>query len=483
MAASSVPELGMDLAATRWPAPRLGVVVGVVLCAVLAGAAVATPEWWVPAAFLLAGVAVTITLAFHPRAALKIAFFLVVAAITKFRVREGTALLEGAIDAQVVFELASYAVIFAIVLVNVFAARERRQAPTWSTAEVLLGGYLVLALASTAWSQDIRVTVVRALQLTALYGLAYIAVEELGPSPALRTLTASVVAYVLLGACLALVFPWASYTYVLGLFSWFSLHPGVAGTCAATAALLLLAQAAAGDGPRRIRVLRWAAIAALSVIVVATHQRTPVLAFCAGALALGSRKLLRPWVAGLVLCAVCAVAIVGLRGLGASNEDVARPGEANPVAVYFLRGQTGEQFLGLTGRVELWGYIESLVRERPLLGYGYGASRSILLERFPWAGSAHSALLEVMLNLGLVGTLLIVWVVVRTLGRAFLSPFPSRGPGAWMPGAVLAVLAYLCADAVAGESFAGAPGYEVCLFFATAMAYDRWREVDGSDDV
>jgi O-antigen ligase len=454
--------------------PGLLLAAAVLLAGAALGGAAATPEWWIPASLALAAAAVAAVIVLYPRAGLVLGAFLVLAAITKFRVREGTALLEGEIDGQVVFELAAYAAILAIVVLNVLASArrgERREA--WSGARAGLGAYVLLALVSTLWSADRGVTAVRVVQLAALYALSGAMIRSLGPEGALATLTAAVVAYVFVGAGLALAFPWAHYTYVSGLFSWFSLHPGVAGTCAAIAGLLLLAGALCGAERRSVRVLRWAAILALAGIVVATHQRTPVLACFAAGLTLVAWKALRPGPAILVLGVVFAVVVAGLRAVGVSNEDIAPSDQANPVVAYLLRGQTGEQFLSLTGRTDLWGYIATLVGERPLIGYGYVASRSILLERFPWAGSAHSALLEVLLNLGLIGAALLFGVAVRTLGSAYLRRRGAPGRAKWAEAAVLAVLVYLAVDAVAGESFAGAPGCEVFAFFVAAMAYEQ----------
>ena len=77
----------------------------------------------------------------------------------------------------------------------------------------------------------------------------------------------------------------------------------------------------------------------------------------------------------------------------------------------------------LTGRTLLWHEVWELVRERPLLGYGYGAfwaessePASLLWEAIGWAvPTAHNGYLELLLELGVVGLTLFVLSVSTTI--------------------------------------------------------------------
>lgn len=70
----------------------------------------------------------------------------------------------------------------------------------------------------------------------------------------------------------------------------------------------------------------------------------------------------------------------------------------------------------LTGRTDLWRALWQIGKERPLLGYGYGAfwdgDGSKNFKALPadtqWAYSAHSGLFEIFLALGIVGVLMII---------------------------------------------------------------------------
>jgi exopolysaccharide production protein ExoQ len=79
----------------------------------------------------------------------------------------------------------------------------------------------------------------------------------------------------------------------------------------------------------------------------------------------------------------------------------------------------------LTGRTDLWPAVIKLIEQRPVLGWGYRAmfqstdASTALIDRVAgWgAGSSHNALLEITLELGLVGAGIMLIIVVIALGR------------------------------------------------------------------
>lgn len=468
--------LPVDSRVLRTGRVYIGLMTLICMAAVGLGLAAAHQETWSMLAALLGSVAVIAFVLHSPRLALVASFFVVNVAMTKFRVREATALLSGDIDVQIVFELACYAVILMVAVVNLLPFLLRRQGQTspLNLIEVILGGYVLLAVASTMWAVDVRGTAIRALQLVTLYLLSLLGIRLLGPTRALRSVAGSVVLYVFSGALLAIMFPWASYTYVPGLFSWFAVHPGVAATFAATASIFLFAEVLFAGRPPGGYALRWLSIAALTAVVIASHERAAVFALVIGMLAVWGRKHWRPFVTVAVLCGTLIAIAVGTRAVGSQyGVQRASSDSGNPVAVYLLRGQTGEEFLGLTGRADLWTYVGSLVRAQPLLGYGFVASRSILLERFPWAGNAHNALFEALLNLGVVGTVLLGWVAARVTMSGLTKPVSSIPAEAVTEGAILGTFAFLIVGNLSAEGFAGTPSYVVFLFFIVSMAHGQ----------
>ena len=89
----------------------------------------------------------------------------------------------------------------------------------------------------------------------------------------------------------------------------------------------------------------------------------------------------------------------------------------------------------LTGRTEIWEAIDEAIARRPLLGYGYAAfwiegSANVLRvwDHVAWEViSAHSGYREVMVQFGLVGIMLLVFLVASTL--VFTVRAALRGEG------------------------------------------------------
>jgi exopolysaccharide production protein ExoQ len=95
------------------------------------------------------------------------------------------------------------------------------------------------------------------------------------------------------------------------------------------------------------------------------------------------------------------------------------------------------------GRTEIWEGVERYIHRRPVLGYGYGGfwtQRHIAdvsaAEKWGVAES-HSAYLECLLDLGLVGLGAYVAVLLAGIGRAFALHRASGAPAAAFSGAFL----------------------------------------------
>jgi O-antigen ligase len=446
------------------------------LGAAFAAASAVTSEW-VPMVAVVAVSAAAVFVLLCPLAALRVSFFLIVLSDTKFRSRDPMALLSGGIDGQVIFELGCYAAALLGVVVNLLPALGRDWRRLTRT-ELLLGAYVLVAVASVLWSANPQISAGRGIQLAILYLLCVVAARRLGPEPMLRTFAASLVLYVLLAAGLAAVFPAARRPGPL--FSWFAVHPVEAGSLGGEAALIMIACALYAPQAWRHSLRRlalWAGTAACVTVLLSAHERAPAFAFFAAVITLWVRKRLRPLAAGLVLCAMLGLAGIGLRNLAETYGGVAAgPTGGNPIAVYILRNQNRDQFLSLSGRTDLWEYVYSLIREHPLIGHGYVASRSLMLARFPWAGTSHGAAMEIFLNLGLIGAALLGTVVVKTLASSFVTTAAPGAQDAWERSLALAAYVFLIVLAVANDSFAGVPGQLMLLFFAVTMAREHLRE-------
>ena len=79
----------------------------------------------------------------------------------------------------------------------------------------------------------------------------------------------------------------------------------------------------------------------------------------------------------------------------------------------------------LTGRTELWDFIDGFIAQRPITGYGYGAFFEVasvaeqISARIGWgAPNSHNGYREMLLGLGLVGLVLALAVLLGALARA-----------------------------------------------------------------
>jgi O-antigen ligase len=411
-----------------------------------------------------------IFIVFRPREALLCSVFLFLWGTTKFRDRDASALLEGDLDVQVFLELAVSALLAWIVVANVAAGvQSRRFVNGLAPLEIALLAYVLLALLSGAWSVNPSITLVRGVQLLILWALSVVAVRMLGPGEMVRLLRLSVVPYVLLAAATFVVFPPAAW-FNQGRFTWFNMHPIAAGTFLGTAAVLILVEVLnTGNASAPLIRVHWITIALLMRLLLATRSRGPIFAFAIAALAVCVRRYLPPRAAGVVVCVLVAAGVLALRA--AVSAHTTFQGPLGSLMDYLLRGETEDQFLGLSGRLDLWQYVGVLVRQRPILGYGYLASRSILLQRFPWAGEAHGALAESLLSFGVVGSAVLWGSFLALLCSAFFRTFPLGGAARRSHEATVGLLMFLLVESIDGQGIAGIPGYEVLVLFLCSAVY------------
>jgi O-antigen ligase len=92
-----------------------------------------------------------------------------------------------------------------------------------------------------------------------------------------------------------------------------------------------------------------------------------------------------------------------------------------PIITFGLRGQDVNSLLTLSGRTNAFAFLLEQWKQSPLLGIGYGAGSRFLLMRFVaesglGIGAAHDALSKVLVELGLVGTVLVT-VIVAVIWR------------------------------------------------------------------
>jgi len=207
---------------------------------------------------------------------------------------------------------------------------------------------------------------------------------------------------------------------------------------------------------------RWyLAVAAFAFcMLLATKSRGGLVAVAAAGLffwwmASSGRSRAAAVAAGAVLAGT-AMVYAGLTGdMGVDWGQLATMGRQEP----------GADATTLTGRIPIWMQVIGDIREKPLLGYGYGGfwtSKRVLYFSYihNWAFSnAHSIYLESLLNLGFIGVVLGLTATAAVFLRGVKLYLQSRDPG------VLFILSLVVMGAVSGltEAIFVSIGYMLIL--------------------
>lgn len=360
----------------------------------------------------------------------------------------------GVPSAENIIDLATHATIAAAALWSMRRNRLPLQ-PSW-----LLLALPALALTSAAWSKASNVTLGFSFELVAVYLLAVltIAIRETDRTLGDAVLRNSLRLVVLLVAVLSLIglaFPHSAGSAAVAdpgdtRFTWPGEHPLVA-TAEIGLALLVIVF---GRGETGLSV-RWRVVLCVlfGTCLYLGQSRTAFAGLAVSGLfgywfvskgdGIGRRLV--------GLSAIAATVVLIVLSFGGS------------IAQYLYRGQSQQQVFGLNGRIGLWTLTLHQLHSAGnwLFGYGLGSSRVFLASTVEWAGDAHSAWLELLLSLGLLGVAMGV-ALVATLAIRLL----RRTDDSSLAGRVLPVLfVYSLAMSPAATGFA-APGPEPGLGFA-----------------
>jgi len=410
-------------------------------------------------------------------------FFLIVLASTDFRLsgRDPTEALAGAVDAQVLFELVAYAIVGVNCAWLLLSQRLDKTRLTLNELGLLL--YASLAISSLLWSAVPLYSLVRSCQLAVLALLAYTAVRVLSPKEAMKALGKAVVISVVLFAVLGVLFPHTESDR----FGWLSQTPGGAAVFLGLAVVFLASDALdpAYQAQGR-RLLVWLLSMFCFLVVMATQTRSvvaavPIVLTVVLVVRYLSTRTVRLAATSVVTFAVLAILAVALFPYGLADvvESLARSNSA--ISQYVMREQSTYEFTGLSGRIELWAVVWDLFLARPLFGYGYLASRSVLAEAVPWAGYAHNALGQSLLDFGLLGSTVLWFTMFRTLYLTRPTNTNKLDPeGSQVRITVLGVVLFLFGMGIFGASFAGEPSIFVLVAYLSATTVEK---VYGSGEI
>jgi len=297
----------------------------------------------------------------------------------------------------------------------------------WSTALsvnrwlILLLGYMLL---STAWSDLTFVAFKRWTRELIMVLMLFLLLSETNPAEALESVLRRT-AYVLIPFSLLLIkyYPalgveygrWSGKLMWLGV----TVHKNCLGRLCLVVAVFLI-----WDLLRRWRAGslwsdRWRTAADSAVLLLAlymlrgsedAYSATSVATFLVGIVTLLGLEWLRKR-SLLPSRAHIAAGVLGLFLFGAMAPFV---GGAN-VARFsgtFGRNET------LTGRTDTWAELVPVVKERPILGVGFGSFWTAARREFYQMSHGHNGYLDVLLDLGAVGLILWAGIFLVCAGKA-----------------------------------------------------------------
>jgi O-antigen ligase len=292
-------------------------------------------------------------------------------------------------------------------------ACDRSAANAW----LISGCFLMcgLMLVSCVWADESFQTFKRSF-VTLLVLLAAVGVGKQWRTRELLLFVAVVTAsYLLIGICAEIVngsFTLSNSHRLAG-----TQHPNTQGVnCALLAVASLALCAASARDKTMLTKLLWLGLAIMGVAcLLLTRSRSATVAFGVAFIVfmfLGASRN-RKLVYAFAILQLAAIA--GVLWCGSDSQD------GFLSAVKMGREQDTAEITTLTGRIPIWGAVLERVGERPMFGYGFGGfwtSRRVeeFSSLFNWTFMhSHSAYLETLLNVGIVGLLLALFIVFGTM--------------------------------------------------------------------
>ena len=364
-----------------------------------------------------------------------------------------------------IIELTIYAVASVLVLTRWRAtlAMARRSPGVWAFA--------LLALASTAWSMDPRLTLHASIALIGTMVFATWFATRFRADEQASTVAWAIALLAVASVGMALFAPSLGVDRLhVGAWRGVFVHKNTLGRVMALGYLACALLAVTGKRPRILIAL--AAILCGTVLVLST-SKTAIAIAAASTLFLALRPLIRSRRIPVAVFGVAAVAILAMIAVAIlQHPDVFLPADA-------LGHGGGEETL--TGRTVLWGAVALKIAQRPWLGYGHqvfwNSGKELYVEVWRIAGwaapTAHNGFLDTAVDFGVLGAGALLILIGRTAAQAIRYARIESNPAAafWPLAAVLfLVLANLSETAMMRH---GSPFW--VLFSSSAMTVNWCR--------
>jgi O-antigen ligase len=322
----------------------------------------------------------------------------------KFRRREATAGTSGALDAFILLELGLYGAVAAYLLLR------RASPPRAVRLPAPMGfacAYLLVIAVSLLNTPYLAYAAARSVEMAILVGLALV-VALRAERADLHRLAHGFMLLVAVSVLYGVVVPSQPLSnQQVGRFTWLAIHPGLAGAycgIAVVVAFVYVVQRGTWPGPRWSPGVYGLLLLVAGYGLFGAHARGAV-AGTAAAIFAASWSLVRSNGRRVELV-LGLVGVVALAALLASQQ----------IAEYLARGQSTEELATANARTSLWSYAFDAIADKPLYGWGAGASQGIFLDEIG-LGGGHNMLINLAVDLGLVGLLVWLGLVGTTMLR------------------------------------------------------------------
>jgi O-antigen ligase len=298
----------------------------------------------------------------------------------------------------------------------------------------LMATLLLLSFASVLWSEDPALTLRKALALLGTTTIGVLLAIRFSVREQIKLVAGAITFAALTSVIAAICFPqlFPATEFAAGAWNGIFSHKNLLGRTAALGTVAWM------TWPRRTAsawVQSVAGIALCSTAVLLSHSRTALIVVlivlllrCVGTVAGGDWRTV---LGSTLLLMVPLVALVGAA--------VAHVGTVT---------QAMQRDASLTGRTRIWLFATLSIAQRPWLGYGYGAfwwvarqsKQALALIRYE-TPHAHNGFLDLLLQLGIVGTAVFTLAWMISTASAVRHLLNSNEAEAWWPLLYLVFLA------------------------------------------
>ena len=314
---------------------------------------------------------------------------MMIASDWKYRRRVATSALTGSVDSQILIEVAVYGfVLLYVVLKHGRAPRLRRTSnlmfSLWFSSAFLAGSSLYAIYA--------KVSIVRGVQVLIICCV----IQTIATNARIEHLHRFAHAYLVLvvvAIAIGAVHQFHIANTVDGRFHWLYVHPVPGAMWFMVAALISAAYVRSAELRGVLNLWpTWVysglgSLAAIALIL--TKTRGSIAGF---AVALAAMLLLHT--TAKTKLDIAAFGILILTTIIAAFGSL--------ILLYLGRGEDPSKLATLNERTNLWAIAFQRVAERPITGYGLGASRGLFLDSLK-LGGGHNAFVNVLVDVGVIG--------------------------------------------------------------------------------